>query len=179
MKKPRRVISKSKMYGFNPWMDQLDAVNQLIAETGEKESTVLRKLIDEALIARRQGSLKELEEPARTQAEKEKINTIARLLVVVLEQLDKAMRVHDVSLALSQDILAESRAGRRSAWEQLSAVLKERGLSKREIDQRFDAETNEALDFAYAWTKEIKLKQDAELLKMGGATKELLSSNPS
>ena len=107
MKKPRRVISKSKMYGFNPWMDQLDAVNQLIAETGEKESTVLRKLIDEALIARRRGSLKELEEPAQTQAEKEKINTIARLLVVVLEQLDKAMRVHDVSLALSQDILAD------------------------------------------------------------------------
>jgi len=51
MRKPKRVISKTKVYGFNPWMDQLDAINQIIADTGEKESTVLRKLIDEALTA--------------------------------------------------------------------------------------------------------------------------------
>ena len=41
------------MYGFNPWADQLDHINRIVAETGENEATILRKLIDEALIARR------------------------------------------------------------------------------------------------------------------------------
>jgi len=53
MRKAKRVISKTKTYGFNPWVDQFDAISQIMADTGEKESTVLRKLIDEALIARR------------------------------------------------------------------------------------------------------------------------------
>jgi hypothetical protein len=53
MRKAKRVISKTKTYEINPWVDQFDAISQIMADTGEKESTVLRKLIDEALIARR------------------------------------------------------------------------------------------------------------------------------
>jgi len=53
MRKSKRPISKAKMYGFNPWVDQLDAINQIVADTGEKESTILRKLVDEALVERR------------------------------------------------------------------------------------------------------------------------------
>jgi hypothetical protein len=50
MKKSKRVISKSKTYGFNPWVAQVDAIRQIMEETGAKaESVVLRKLIDEAL----------------------------------------------------------------------------------------------------------------------------------
>ena len=53
----RRVISKSKTYGFNPWMDQIDTINQIMRETGETtESVLLRKLVDEALAARRKKS---------------------------------------------------------------------------------------------------------------------------
>jgi hypothetical protein len=51
----RRVISKSKTYGFNPYTDQIDTINQIMRETGEKtESVLLRKLVDEALAARRE-----------------------------------------------------------------------------------------------------------------------------
>jgi hypothetical protein len=49
------LISKSKSYGFNPWVDQVDAINQIMKETGERtESVLLRMLVDEALEARRE-----------------------------------------------------------------------------------------------------------------------------
>ena len=49
----RRVMAKSKVYGFSPWVDQVDAINQIMKDTGERnESAVLRKLVDEALATR-------------------------------------------------------------------------------------------------------------------------------
>ena len=58
-KRARRVISKSKMYGIHPWVDQVDAIDQIIKETGIRESIVLRKLLDEALTARRRKAADE------------------------------------------------------------------------------------------------------------------------
>jgi hypothetical protein len=53
----RRVMAKSKVYGFGAWVDQVDAINQIMKDTGEKnESALLRKLVDEALDARRKKS---------------------------------------------------------------------------------------------------------------------------
>ena len=50
----KRVMAKSKIYGFNPWVDQVNAIDQIMEDTGERnESAVLRKLLDEALDARR------------------------------------------------------------------------------------------------------------------------------
>ena len=47
-------MAKSKVYGFGAWVDQVDANNQIMKDTGEKnESALLRKLVDEALDARR------------------------------------------------------------------------------------------------------------------------------
>ena len=54
MRKSKRALAKSKMYGFNPWVDQVDAIKQIMEETGQKaEAVLLRELIDEALLARR------------------------------------------------------------------------------------------------------------------------------
>ena len=48
----RRVMAKAKVYGFSPWVDQVDAINQIMKVTGERnESALLRKLVDEALDA--------------------------------------------------------------------------------------------------------------------------------
>lgn len=53
----RRVMAKAKVYGFSPWVDQVDAINQMMKDTGERnESALLRKLVDEALSARRRKS---------------------------------------------------------------------------------------------------------------------------
>lgn len=85
----RRVISKSKMYGFNPWMDQIDTINQIMRETGEKtESVLLRKLVDEALAARREKneSLPLIEESDNEFGDR--LQTIEGLLMQLVRQGD-------------------------------------------------------------------------------------------
>ena len=60
-KKGKRKLSRTKTYGFNPWLDQIDSINTLMYRNhGVKESVILRKLIDEALEARRHDATKEL-----------------------------------------------------------------------------------------------------------------------
>jgi hypothetical protein len=50
----RRVMAKAKVYGFSPWVDQVNAIDQIVEDTGERaESAILRKLVDQALDARR------------------------------------------------------------------------------------------------------------------------------
>ena len=160
MRKAKRVISKTKTYGFNPWVDQFDAINQIMADTGEKESTVLRKLIDEALIARRRKVAdKELAIESPVEGGAETLRAIQSLLVRLVGLADKSLRVQDVSLALLQDTLAEARAGRKVSWEQLAVRLKERGLSTKEISKRFEDETVEGKNFSYSTAKEIKRRQ--------------------
>src|SRR4026208_791022 len=101
----RRVISKSKTYGFNPWMDQIDAINQIMKETGEKtESVLLRKLVDEALAARRKKS-ESL--PLTEESDNEfgdRLHTIESLLMRLVRQGDTSFRIQDVCLALLQDV---------------------------------------------------------------------------
>ena len=54
---------QKKSYGegqglwFSPWVDQVNSINQIMKDTGERnESALLRKLVDEALYARRKTS---------------------------------------------------------------------------------------------------------------------------
>ena len=160
MRKAKRVISKTKTYGFNPWVDQFDAIRQIMADTGEKESTVLRKLIDEALIARRRKvAHEEVDKGLSEGSASETLQAIQALLVKLVQQGETSLRVQDVSLALLQDMFAETRAGRKAAWELLASGLKEKGVSNAEIKKRFDTETNEARNFAYSTAKEIKRQQ--------------------
>ena len=160
MKKGKRTISKSKTYGFNPWADQIDAINAIITKTGAKEATVVRKLVDEALIARgRKVGDTEMATDAPGGDGAETLRAIQNLLVRLVGLTDKSLRVHDVSLALLQDTLAEARAGRKVSWEHLVTSLKERGLSIKEISKRFDDETTDAKNFAYSAAKEIKGRQ--------------------
>jgi len=35
----KRVMAKAKVYGFSPWVDQLNAINQIMEDTGEKAET--------------------------------------------------------------------------------------------------------------------------------------------
>ena len=148
------------MYGFNPYADQVDHINRIVAQSGENEATVLRKLIDEALIARRKKVAdKELSNETAGQVPSEILQAIHALLIKLVRQGETSLRVQDVSLALLQDMFAETRAGRKAAWELLASDLKEKGVSTAEIKKRFEAETNEARDFAYSAAKEIKRQQ--------------------
>lgn len=84
----------------------------------------------------------------------------ASLLIYCLIYLDTVLKMGDVNLALLQEALAESRAGRKFAWDRAVPEMKEEGLSASEITKRFDRETAEAKRFAYAVAKEIKDEQD-------------------
>jgi len=149
------------MYGFNPWVDQLDAINQIVADTGEKESTILRKLVDEALVERRRKIADaELGESPSAQGFAEALQTMQTLLLKLVRQGDTSLRMQDVSLALLQETLAEARAGRNASWEQAVPTLKEGGLTSSQIAKRFEAETARAKDFAYGAAQELKKQQD-------------------
>jgi len=53
MRTKKRSLVATKVYGFNPWMDQLVVINQIMERTGQRsEAPVIRELIDEALTAR-------------------------------------------------------------------------------------------------------------------------------
>jgi hypothetical protein len=106
----RRVMAKAKVYGFSPWVDQVDAINQIMKVTGERnESALLRKLVDEALDARRKKSqstpLTENSDNAGV-----RLDTIESLLMRLVRQGDVSFRIEDVCLALLQDVLAEAYA---------------------------------------------------------------------
>src|SRR5258708_31405698 len=106
MRKSKRAISKAKMYGFNPWVDQIDHINQLVAESGANEATVLRKLIDEALMSRRRKVFDEqLEEPPSEQPVSARLEAVERLFSKLLLNDEASLRVQDVSLAILQDTL--------------------------------------------------------------------------
>ena len=157
MRKARRILSKSKMYGFNPWQDQIDSINSIVAKTGAKEATVLRKLIDEARAARQaKDGDADIDDAPTARGIGATLETIETLLMKMIRQGDTSLRTQDISLALLQDTLAEARAGRRVAWDALKSRMKDDGLSSRDIAERFEKETADAKRFAYGVAKEIK-----------------------
>lgn len=157
MRKAKRILSKAKMYGFNPWQDQIDSINSIVAKTGAKEATVLRKLIDEALAARRaKDGDTDIEDAPTARGIAATLETIETLLMKMIRQGDTSLRTQDISLALLQDTLAEARAGRRVAWENSTRRMKDEGLRSKDIAERFEKETSDAKRFAYGVAKEIK-----------------------
>lgn len=160
----RRVISKSKTYGFNPWMDQIDAINQIMKETGEKtESVLLRKLVDEALAARRKKgeSLPLIDES--DDATSDRLQKIESLLMRLVSQGGTSLRVHDMCLGLLQDVLAESHAAYKISWEYVAVPrLRAEGVGVNELEQRFTLQEDEARDYAYSAAERHKESQDTE-----------------
>jgi hypothetical protein len=163
MRKTKRAISKSKTYGFNPWVDQVDAIKQIMEDSGEKaESVVLRKLIDEALLARRKKAAPIVEADRSPIHESgETLNTIQTLLLKLVQQGETSLRIQDVSLVLLQDVLGEAHAGRKLSWDYLAAsALREKGNGIKEVQSQFDEQSREANNYAYARAEDIKRSLD-------------------
>jgi hypothetical protein len=161
MRKSKRVISKSKTYGFNPWVDQVDAINQIMEETGAKaESVVLRKLIDEALGARRKTrSEVAISEAPSGQGFGETLQTIQSLLLKLVRQGETSLRIQDVNLALLQDTLAEAYAARKVSWSIFTSASEKHGFGQDNGKEQFDEQTKEAKNYAYGVAEEIKRSQ--------------------
>jgi hypothetical protein len=159
----RRVMAKAKVYGFSPWMDQVDAINQILKDTGERnESALLRKLVDEALDTRRKKSQSappiEKADNAGTRLE-----TIEILLMRLVRQGDISFRILDVCLALLQDVLAEAYATRMLLWESLVLPqLRDAGVHVNELERRFALQTDQAKDYAYGRAEQLRQSQESE-----------------
>ena len=154
-------MAKSKVYGFGPWVDQVDAINQIMKDTGDKnESALLRKLIDEALDTRRKKSQSApVTEPDSTGVRSE---TIENLLMRLVRQGDVSFRVEDVCLALLQAILAEVYATRRLVWESLVLPqLRDAEIDVNELERRFVLQEDQANDYAYRLAVRIKESQES------------------
>lgn len=165
MRTKKRTLLTTKVYGFNPWMDQVTAINQMMESTGQKsEAPILRDLIDEALAARRRkDSVKEATEQPPPGAESaETLQTIETLLLRMIAQEQSAFSIQSIALEVLQETLAETRAGRMASWSNLIApALTETGRSAEEIAKLFDSHTDEGKDFAYGLAGEIKDQLDA------------------
>jgi hypothetical protein len=158
----RRVMAKAKVYGFSPWVDQVDAINQIMKETGEKtESVVLRKLLDEALEARRHKKTLSLPNTEGSHESGDRLNTIETLLMRLVRQGEISLSMEDVSLALLQDVLAEAHDARRISWESLVAPkLLDEGVDATELEQQFIMRTNTARDYAYDVAVQLKTSEN-------------------
>jgi len=154
-------MAKSKIYGFKPWVDQVDAVDQIMKDSGERtESTVLRKLVDEALDARRK---KRQSDPLTEKSDDAgvRLEMIERLLMRLVREADISFRIEDVCLALLQAVLAEAYATRRLLWE--SMVLPQlcaEGKDVNELENRFALAEERAKDYAYGEAERIKQSQE-------------------
>lgn len=159
----RRVIAKAKVYGFSPWVDQVDAINQIMKETGEKtESVLLRKLVDEALEARRKKSqsLPLIEESDNEFGDR--LQRIESLLMRLVRQEDTSLRIQDVCIALLQDVLAEAHATHRISWEFVAVPrLRDEGIGGNELEHRFMLQVDQAKDYAYGLAERIKQSQES------------------
>ena len=159
----RRVMAKAKVYGFSPWVDQINAIDQIMEETGERnESAVLRKLLDEALDARRKkrqsDPLTEKSDDAGVRLEK-----IESLLMRIVRLGDVSFRIQDVCLALLQAILAEAYATRRLLWESLVLPqLRAKGIDENELERQFALAEARAKNYAYGEAERIKQSQETE-----------------
>jgi hypothetical protein len=136
------------------------AIKQIMEEIGqESEAPVLRMLIDEALRARRRkvAGIESPEQPPPAQELAETLQTIQALLLRMIGQGQTAFRIQSLSLELLQETLAEVRAGRVGLWEALAVpALRQQGRSAQDNANRFDAHTEDAKNFAYGLTEEIK-----------------------
>ena len=154
-------MAKAKVYGFSPWVDQVDAINQIMKDTGEKtESALLRKLVDEALEARRE---KRQSVPLTEEASEagKRLLAIETLLMRLVRQGDTSLRIQDVCLALLQDVLAEAHATRRVSWESLvMPELRKKGVDANELERRFMLQADQAKNHAYGVAEQIKASQE-------------------
>ena len=157
----RRVMAKAKVYGFSPWVDQVNAIDQIMEDTGERnESAVLRKLVDEALDARRKK--RQSDPPTEKSYDAGvRLEMIERLLMRIVRQGNISFRIEDVCLAPLQDILAEAYATRRLLWESMVLPqLRAEGNDVNELESRFALAEARAKDYAYGEAARIKQSQE-------------------
>ena len=159
--KRRRAIAKAKTYGFSPWVDQVDSINQIMKETGERtESALLRQLVDEALEERRKKrSLAYVIEESDNKFDG-RLEVIEGLLMRIVRHGETSLRILDLCLALIQDAYGEAYATHKLAWNSLEIPqLRAQGVDAKQFEDRFALRRAQAKDYAYGEARRLKKSQ--------------------
>ena len=159
----RRVMAKGKVYGFSPWVHQVDAINQIMNETGERtESGLLRKLVDEAIEARRNKSKSSPLSEESVHGSDKRLEVIEALLMRLVQQGDVSFRIQDVCFALLQEVLAEAHATHQLSWEFLAVPrLGDEGMDVNELERRFKLQFDQAKSYSYDLTEGIRRSEES------------------
>lgn len=163
MRKTKRAILKTKVYGFNPWIDQVASINQLMEQNGHKsEAALLRDLIDEALALRRRKQLPAITSlsPVSRDQSGEALQTFETLLLRIIDQGDRSLRAQSINFLLHQESFARMCGQHKLLWLTLVAPdLREQGLTTPEIDARFNEQTEESKEYAYTLVEQLVREQ--------------------
>lgn len=174
MRTKKRTLVTNKVYGFNPWMDQLLSINQIMEATGQKsEAPIIRDLIDEALTARRRKTpaAESAAQSTPTTELTDSLQTIQTLLLRLIEQGQTDFQIESLSFELLQETLAEARAGRMGFWESLAVpALKAQGKGTREIARLLENQSSEGKNFAYGLAEEVRNELSAVESNSAAAT---------
>lgn len=160
----RTLVKRSS--SVNLYTDQAIQIQAIMESVGaRKEAPVIRDLLDQALAALRRKSVHqaEAEPPPPAQDVGETLQTIQTLLLKLIRQGETGLRAGGISLVLLQEVLGVTTRGTKIAWNRLEVpALSEGGMTSKEIEERLEAETNEAKDFAYGVADEIRKQQDGQ-----------------
>jgi hypothetical protein len=151
---------------INFYVDQATQIQAIMEANGEtKEAPLVRRLVDEALAARRRKSIRpaESDQPPPTQDAHETLQTLQTLLLKLIGQGERTFQMQSVSLELQQEAIVEARSGKMNIWEFLVAPgLRDKGKSTGEIARLFGVQNEDAKDYAYGLAEEIKKALDAD-----------------
>jgi len=145
-------------------VDQATQFQAIMEATATKEAQLVRQLLDEALAARRRKSVQsaEPEPPPPTQDISETLQTLQTLMLRMIGQGESTSQMQSVSLELLQEAVVEARGGRMSLLEFVAGpTLTDKGKSPDEISRLFDAQDEDAKDYAYGLAEDIKNALDA------------------
>jgi hypothetical protein len=165
MRTKKRTLVTTKVYGFNPWMDQLLATNQMMEATGQKSEAPSFETSSMRLSSRagvRCPARKYLSSQRRAENPTRNLRSCRLCFCEFLNRGHSSFRVQRIGIELLQENLVETRASGMRLWEALTVPsLSERGSSVQQIAELFDTKTDEAKDFAYGLAEEIRDQIDA------------------
>ena len=158
----KRAILR-KVTAVNLFADQATQIQAIMEATGAQEvAPVVRLLLDEALGARRRRSVHSAEPEPVPPPQQGDLETIQTLLLKMIRQGESTFQMQSVSLELLQETVVEARGGRMSLLEFVARpTLTDKGKSADEISRLFDAQNEDAKDYAYGLGEEIKKALDA------------------
>ena len=141
----RRSLSK-KVSSFNMYDDQVYQIRAIMESTGEyKDAPVIRKLLDEALRARRLQALGYADDQPPGQSAAETLHSLHDLLVKIHKHAHRLLQNQDVMIMLMLEVFIAAQEGRDTAFDVLvKDPWLQKGKTAETMQNYYDMKTRDA-----------------------------------